>query len=239
MEDFYLTLPSNSSGDIFSNNTQSEYRTKLSSQRILEGQWEVALCEIRYPCTWYNIPRDHLWFQFKGAEEQELQRYTISNRYYHSIEELIEAIQKALSVPFPAVMFDHENPKKLLYKTGHFLFSDRLSEVLGVAPGVETKPGQVSRYEFDVNIHHHTIYLYGDFVEPQLLGDAAVPLLRTIPVQGTYGHMVAYSPRHLAYIPVINQDLHYPLIYLRDEEGKPIEFTSGIVYVLLHFRRRV
>ncbi|GFR29583.1 uncharacterized protein TNCT_632861 [Trichonephila clavata] len=55
VSDFYVTLPSNTNMNYFPSNTQSSYRTKLSSPLIFAGNWEVALCEICIPCNWFNI----------------------------------------------------------------------------------------------------------------------------------------------------------------------------------------
>lgn len=52
MSDFYLTLPSNVYG---ANNITSNYQTELPQTLDLPGQWEVALTEILYPYSWYNV----------------------------------------------------------------------------------------------------------------------------------------------------------------------------------------
>ena len=48
MNDFYITLPSNSSANTFPHNTQANFTTLLSSPILLEGNYEVALAEIDY-----------------------------------------------------------------------------------------------------------------------------------------------------------------------------------------------
>lgn len=48
MNDFYVTLPSNVSSQVFKNNVQSDYTTLLSSPIELVGQYVVALAEIDY-----------------------------------------------------------------------------------------------------------------------------------------------------------------------------------------------
>lgn len=69
---FYITLPSNTivsssssssssvvdggrEADIMKPNEQSDYRVRLPYKVVLEGSWEVALCEFQYPHSWYNI----------------------------------------------------------------------------------------------------------------------------------------------------------------------------------------
>lgn len=58
VSEFYVTLPSNASMNYFPGNTQSSYRTKLSSPIRLGESWEVGLAEIFIPRNWFNIS-DH------------------------------------------------------------------------------------------------------------------------------------------------------------------------------------
>lgn len=48
MDNFYITLPSNASLDVFPNNTKSNYTTLLSQNLILNGSYEVALTDISF-----------------------------------------------------------------------------------------------------------------------------------------------------------------------------------------------
>lgn len=52
---FYLTLPSDASLDIYPSNHASVWVTKLQGPIILLGRWEVALVELTYPQTMYNV----------------------------------------------------------------------------------------------------------------------------------------------------------------------------------------
>ena len=51
----FLTLPSNSSMDIYPENKLSDYMVHLPKEINLSGSWELGLSEILYPNTWYNI----------------------------------------------------------------------------------------------------------------------------------------------------------------------------------------
>ena len=69
MSQFYLTLPSNS---YLANQSGSEgqqinepvaqllskFRVQLPHKIRLEGDWEVALSEIMYPNSWFNITKE-------------------------------------------------------------------------------------------------------------------------------------------------------------------------------------
>jgi hypothetical protein len=51
MNDFYLTLPSNTVPE----NRTSNFSVHLPTKLDLQGKWEVALSEIQYPHSWTNI----------------------------------------------------------------------------------------------------------------------------------------------------------------------------------------
>ena len=56
-DEFYLTLPSNSSKTYFDKQDASHYFTKLHGNvRLDPSEWVVGLAEISYPATYDNIP---------------------------------------------------------------------------------------------------------------------------------------------------------------------------------------
>lgn len=59
MENFYLTLLSNSSSNIFPENRTSRFKVYLNKEVNVEGDWSVALTELSYPFTFYNITEKH------------------------------------------------------------------------------------------------------------------------------------------------------------------------------------
>ena len=64
----FLTLSSNSSMDIFSENKVSNYAMHLPKEINLSGLWELGLSEILYPNSWYNIDTNKCYiFYRRGA----------------------------------------------------------------------------------------------------------------------------------------------------------------------------
>ena len=58
--DFYVTLPSNASSNLFLNNSKSSFRVVLPRQIHLkdEEDWEVRLHHIVYPLSMFDITND-------------------------------------------------------------------------------------------------------------------------------------------------------------------------------------
>lgn len=55
---FYLTLPSNVNQTLFPDNSLASYVTKLPNPIQLEGSWEVALVEVLYTSSFYNVLKE-------------------------------------------------------------------------------------------------------------------------------------------------------------------------------------
>ena len=67
---FHLILPSNSSANIFPNNTTTHFNTYLPHQIDLDGQWSFALTEIQIPYTFQHFqldPNDRFLFLHTGS----------------------------------------------------------------------------------------------------------------------------------------------------------------------------
>src|SRR5207253_5977959 len=77
-DEFWLTLPSNSSMDIYPQNTLQNYTTKLTKPLNLTENYEVALAQITFP---NNFSRDTIIISPEGRDEDEavLQIYKINN----------------------------------------------------------------------------------------------------------------------------------------------------------------
>lgn len=55
MKDFYVTLFSNSSMNYYTENKTSSFTVQLPRSMILNGEWDVALTEIQYPYSFFNV----------------------------------------------------------------------------------------------------------------------------------------------------------------------------------------
>ena len=95
--DFYLTLPSNASMKMYSDNTLAHYITDLPQRIDLSGEWECGLAEIQYPHTCHNIGAKDTWFFLD--ETIALGRTTsaqLSAGYYKTPMSLINHVNEGL-----------------------------------------------------------------------------------------------------------------------------------------------
>lgn len=118
LEEFYVSLPSNSSMDYFPENTQASYRTKLSSPLALSGEWEVALREIFMSRNWFNVGKHNNSYSVDIVREEsspvDLVTYDVQlpaelgkdiDEFWLSVN---REIQKEIDI-YPSVLFVVEN----------------------------------------------------------------------------------------------------------------------------------
>ena len=97
---FYITLPSNSSMDIFPDNTLTSFTTKLKSALQLEGRYEVALTEIMFPVNW-KFRKDGQII-VTDLISKKFEKFDIRFYAFDSVQELFNSINdfmKKKSIP--------------------------------------------------------------------------------------------------------------------------------------------
>ena len=90
----------------------------------------------------------------------------------------------------------------------------------------------------DLNRGLHTFFVYCDLVQYQLVGDAYVPLLRTVPVSGKSGDVLVRTFDNIHYVPLSRSTFQNVEIHITDDTGLQVPFQQGRVIVKLHFRRK-
>lgn len=95
-DSFYLQCPSNSSMNIFKNNTLANYTVNLDSALELSEDYEVGLAELQYPQSWDNIRRGSnkikIAYTHKQMGKFDILEKEVPAGYYHSVPELIAVI---------------------------------------------------------------------------------------------------------------------------------------------------
>ena len=71
----------------------------------------------------------------------------------------------------------------------------------------------------------------------QLVNDANVPLLRTIPITGKNGDVIVNSFDNVHYVGLGLSTFQEIEIHITDDNGLRVPFEQGRVIVKLHFRK--
>jgi hypothetical protein len=77
----------------------------------------------------------------------------------------------------------------------------------------------VSDWVADVKKGLHSLYVYCPLVEPRMVGDAQVPLLRIVPVEGRDGEMITRVLDPIQYCPLLQRRFQTVEIDIRDDTG--------------------
>ena len=94
MTSFHMILPSNSSMKTYPDNTLNHYVTALSNRIELGGDWEVALSEILFLSTWYNIQEDDCMLSIitPGSEIDMF----LPDGFYSDVYQLVDRCNKMI-----------------------------------------------------------------------------------------------------------------------------------------------
>lgn len=252
---FYVTLPSDSSANYYPNNTVARFVTKLSERIRLEGDYEMALAEIIYPHSWYNVDNTDgkYWFAAARKEQSKFGKVFIPSGYYESGSAFASAVNNLLDVVFDPI--DDCNVKVIYNETigrfsltvrstgSHvFVMSDDLQRYMGFdlsSISVDAHSfSTIAKQTFDANPGLNLMYVYCDVAAHTVVGDTKTPLLRVCNVAGKHGNMVRYTYIQPHYVPVGRREFDTIEIAINNELGKSMPFEYGKSVVTLHFRRR-
>ena len=261
MDSFTIELVSNASGELFPDNTFSSFTNFLPEQVILEGQWEVAISEISYPSMCQNITEGK--FQFLDKElSKSTSTYSIEPSLYTSITDIVEAMNTLIeernnhNETCVTVKFSRRTQKVVIMlanDSSRLAFcSTDLGQIFGNNVGNEFRVLMIGKgphepeFAYD-NVRFHSLLIYSDIVEYNIVGDTKAPLLRCFPfisklkggdiiTAGQYMNYQTFS--NLQFRPLNKNSFHSIHIDLRDPSGEKIPFVSvGITRLVLMFRK--
>ena len=168
---FYLT-------GVFSDNKTTGYHVKLPQTIDLEGNWEVGLYSVSYPHSMVHVTRWVRYAYFLRRQSGVFQQGIIDYGYYHSMQDLVKAVNKALAknVNDNIKLTYNAVKEKNGYQLGLFC---RMSIILGFRDNDLKIVTETTVRPYVTNLTVvSTIYLYCDTVEPQVVGDTSAQLLK-------------------------------------------------------------
>ena len=195
-DQFTINFSSNAYLNAYKSNTLASFKTILSSPLELEGSWEVGVTEMTYPRQTYNI-RDSCFDFFHHGKKSWVEECEIGKGIYHSVDDLLEELIRAIHRKrcvwnkeklhrYISWKVDEQGKLELnnSFTTKfanvspdlfHFLGSQQEPSPWQLPPSIHDSPG-----DFPVDIHHwHQVYVYGDFIEQQVVGNSRAPLLNS------------------------------------------------------------
>ena len=236
---FYITLPSESSGDVFPENNPSEYTVRLPHWIQLKGEWEIGLHSISY--TPWNIiqPLDEPISFMNGGKKGKGGKM---RKHYSSVKEYIASINDSQS----HIEFFYESNGKV---TAHLSpgYTVRLRREQAIVLGFMTFEDSSETYDIEnveesgqykANLYRETnILVYCNIVQPQIVGDRLIPLVAVVPYQKTTEtYETFYAVENIHYIPVQTKTFQNIKVHLRSSTEEPIPFEHGRAAITLHLK---
>lgn len=251
-DEFYVTLPSNSSFDYYPNNTLNDFTTKLFKPIDLAGEWEVALTEISFPHSFYNIVEPFNVVGYSGdGSEANLGSVTIPPGYYDDLDELFSYIQGKMDELGKANirLLLNSNTQKVKIKLKNRAsvhFHPILWSMLGFGHErldpkllkIYMLNSQEAKLPIDLHAGMYSLYVYTDIIEDQLVGDAFAPLLRIVHMdkKGPSGDVTTRTYQSPHFVKVRMKHFDTITVRVRRDTGEKIRFQRGKIVAKLCFR---
>ena len=89
----------------------------------------------------------------------------------------------------------------------------------------------------DLEYGFHDLFVYRDLIQSKYVGDALVPLLRIVSVEGEVGQRVSKSFLHPQYVPVSRKQFKTIEVNIKRDTVESVPFEFGRVLLTLHFRQ--
>ena len=262
MESFTKELVSNASRELLPDNTLSSFTNFLPEEVNLEGQWEVAISEKSYPSIYQNITEGKFKF-FDEKLPKSTSTYNLERGLYTSIADIVEAMNMLIqernnhNETCITVKVSRRRQKVVIMLandvSGLAICSTDLGHVFGNNVGNEFgvlmigKGPHESKFDYDI-VRIHSLMIYSDLVEYNIVGDTKAPLLRCFPFTSKLkGGDIITTGQYMNYQTFSNLQFRLLLkifsfhsihIDLRDTSGEKIPFVSvGMTRLVLMFRK--
>ena len=197
MEDFYLTLPSNSSMKEYPKNVPGHYYTKLPQTIDLSGKnYEIGLAEIQFPNTYSNVEAGEMLIIVQPDGPTGLMALELPQGLYDTAEIMISSLNALVQQAYleakinkktlqPQLFYDRSSKRvtlKIYDKDARVRFSPQLAKILRMSKEEMKGPRKYqSTGVVDIHKDSNAMYIYCDLVRHRQVGDTMVPLLRVVP----------------------------------------------------------
>lgn len=264
MAHFYVTLVSNSSMDIFPNNTTSSFTTQLSEKISLKGIWSVAIAEIHYNYNFFNVTNGNNKIILRCGDSKNNDQDSnnllkkprtyevkILEGYYKSVQDLVDTVNLKLT-PFVRknknlFAIDSINSRTHVFKDDlnegidDIMLEGRLGLQLGFQPNhnilLSKSAPHIGNICFGVP---DQMIIYTDIVEPSFFGSDKSYVLKIVNTESRqfkFGDACYKEYSHMHYIRVQKREFESISIDIRDHTGKFMPFQHGVLMVKLHFKQ--
>ena len=213
-----------------------EIKMLVDTGRASEWQWKTAVLE----SAMYDTPIRLVHFLNEAADRVlKDQKGRVRFFYNDLLRKMTAYVEESYMVRFPKAM-------SVMLGLGDKVTTLRQSHDEAKF-GVEHKEERtvinnskiVAPHRMDLTRGLHSFFVYCAIVGHQLVGDANVPLVRTLAVKGDIGDVVDHAFDNIHYMGLSRSTFQEIHIHITDDTGKEVPFDYGRVIVKLHFRQKI
>jgi len=243
---FYLTLPSNSSMQLYPNNTATQYTIKLPRPINLHGgDWEVALTELSVPSIFDNVVSGMCYIKLTNPEtsinNSTVNNYIVEPGHYNE-DSLLSYLNHQVATD--GILFVMENGKVELRNSGNFkvylssMLRNKLGFVNMLNDGFEGGR-HIAENKCDINRETvQTLFIYCNILEHVVVGDVMAPLLHMVDMKRMQLHGKMHETPHAPlYVPLQKKQFDTIEINIMTDTGDPVYFVDGKTVTILEFKR--
>lgn len=258
--EFVVVLNSASCTKFFPNNFNTNFKIRLPHRLQLGADWKIALGDISFSNALYTINKEQAIilviqgcdYRIIGEREphEDDQHFVVKIEpgIYQTIDELLLAINNEIKSSFVLVsqselpVFSTDSRGAVRITTGFVTLAEddvRKIYVKSLSPSLCQILG-TERYGFPyLHACHTNIYCYCDIVNPRVVGNVTVPLLRQVDtkVHEPYGTQVHQIFRKPLFCELSTYEIDEIEIQLLDDTGIPPVIQFGNVILTLIFKR--
>lgn len=175
LNDFYVTLPSNVTSKVHNNKT-SHFFTELPKPIELDKEsWEVALVEIDYPRSWYNVQQNAYKVTFSkflvdNSTVMYKQPIVLKHGYYIEEREILREIEETKNPTFKTrISYDNVSRKTFIRLADResITISKPLSQMIGFLDFVDERHWSFNTFHMGNTYYKTTIINDKTVVPPE------------------------------------------------------------------------
>lgn len=195
--------------------------------------YEVAVRFASLPYNFYNIPSTSVEVRIQDVKH----RIVIPAGYYTGVQDLLDTVIRKIG-PEQGIQLSYFPNQRIVHvdladPRMSIRFSPILSAVLRLPQGtIKTHAESSSPVLFSGA--SQVFYVTTSFTEPQLYNGRLAPILAAISI----GSVQALTDMENAYVPVKPAVYQQIGINILTANLQPVQFLSGSITIVVHFRRR-
>lgn len=262
MSDFFITLVSNSSMNIYPENKTSSFTVHLPEKISLKGDWCVAVAEVHYNYNFFNVNDQNNKINLirtlgnvnnnemiPGDEIHELE---VRSGYYDTVKDLIDTVNIQVS-PYMykngyLLSIDKFSNRTLVHREyvkkeiAHIYLEGRLGMQLGFGSHTDVLQSDISPHIGNISFGvPDQMFIYTDIIDPTFIGHEkayVIKVLNTEAKKYKFGDACYKEYTHMHYMRLQKRHFHSISVDIRDYTGKFMPFEHGVLMVKLHFKNQ-